>query len=114
MCVMGSLSRQFGRPRPESEGYGWKSKCPTLLRTLQNEVASRDLPRVEFAFVYSLLGGGTAQRRPRRGHPLPRLLHRRSQGGQVAHLAAGPGFRLAVEVELDVGEAAGRGPGPPR
>src|SRR4051812_25863361 len=93
--------------RPRSEGYGWKSRCPTLLRTLQNEVASRDLPRVEFAFVYSLRMGGTAQRRPRRGHPFPRLLHRRLQGGQVAHLAAGPGFRLAVEVELDVGEAAG-------
>src|SRR5436305_8232857 len=51
-----------------------------------------------------------SQRRPRRRHPFPRLLHGPRQGGQVAHLAAGTGVGLAVEVELDLGEAAGSRP----
>src|SRR5436305_713358 len=54
-----------------------------------------------------IFSGRAGQRRPRRHHPFPRLLHGPRQGGQVAHLAAGPGVGLAVEVKLDVGEVAG-------
>src|SRR5215212_7538059 len=50
------------------------------------------------------------QRVPRRHHPLQRLVGRRRQGRQVAHLPAGPRGGLAVEVELDLGKAAGGGP----
>src|SRR5215210_9122399 len=51
-----------------------------------------------------------AERLPRLQHPFQRLLRRRPQRRQVAHLPAGPRRGLAVEVELDLGKAAGGGP----